>query len=169
MNPASLLIRADASVAIGTGHVMRCLALAQAWQDAGGRAVFAMAETTPSIHARLTSESCEVANISGEAGTAADADQTAAFAKEQKPDWVVVDGYRFSADYQRTLRAAGFKILFFDDYGHARHYFADLVLNQNVSASAELYADREPHTRLLLGTRYCMLRREFGEIGRAHV
>ena len=158
----NLLFRADASVAIGTGHVMRCLALAQAWQDSGGRAVFAMAETTPSIRARLIGESCEVANISCEAGTTADADQTAAFAKEQRSDWIVVDRYHFAADYQRALRKAGWKVLFVDDNGHARHYSADLVLNQNVSAGADLYVDREPTTRLLLGTRYCLLRREFG-------
>ena len=161
MIAATLLIRADASVAIGTGHLMRCLALAQAWQDAGGRAVFAMAETTPSIRARLTHESCEVANILYEAGTAADAEQTAAFGKEQNSDWIVVDGYHFGPDYQSALRAAGPKVLFLDDNGHARHYSADLVLNQNVSASADLYVDREPTTRLLLGTRFCLLRREF--------
>jgi len=73
----------------------------------------------------------------------------------------VVDGYQFNTDYQRALKAAGFKILFLDDYGHARHYSADLVLNQNVCASAAIYADRETHTRLLLGPRYCLLRREF--------
>ena len=33
----TLIIRADATPAIGHGHLMRCLALAQAWQDAGGR------------------------------------------------------------------------------------------------------------------------------------
>jgi len=32
-----LYIRADADGKIGTGHIMRCIALAQAWQDQGGK------------------------------------------------------------------------------------------------------------------------------------
>jgi UDP-2,4-diacetamido-2,4,6-trideoxy-beta-L-altropyranose hydrolase len=162
MTAASLLLRADASIAIGTGHAMRCLALAQAWQDAGGRAAFAMAEATSAIQERLVAEGCEVVSISSAAGTVEDASQTIAVAREHKAEWVVVDGYHFTADYQRALKAAGFKILFLDDYGHSQHYSADLVLNQNVCARAEGYADRESETRLLLGPRYCLLRREFG-------
>jgi UDP-2,4-diacetamido-2,4,6-trideoxy-beta-L-altropyranose hydrolase len=162
MTAASLLIRADASIAMGTGHAMRCLALAQAWQDAGGRAVFAMAEGTPAIQERLVAEGCEVVSISSAAGTAEDASQTIAIGRDQKAEWIAVDGYHFAADYQRALKAAGFKILFLDDYGHSQHYSADLVLNQNVCARAERYGDREPQTRLLLGPKYCLLRREFG-------
>jgi UDP-2,4-diacetamido-2,4,6-trideoxy-beta-L-altropyranose hydrolase len=157
----NLLFRADSSIQIGTGHVMRCIALAQAWQDAGGLAWFAMAETTPAIQARLEAESCAQLSITAGPGTSADASQTIALAQKHQASWIVVDGYQFDADYQRLLKAAGCRTLFIDDYGHAARYSADMVLNQNVNASASLYFSREPQTRLLLGPRYCLLRREF--------
>jgi UDP-2,4-diacetamido-2,4,6-trideoxy-beta-L-altropyranose hydrolase len=157
----NLLLRTDASIATGTGHVMRCLALAQAWQDIGGRAIFLMSETTPAVAERLQSASCEVRVISAEAGAQEDSRQTAALAREQHAEWVVVDGYQFGADYQQVLKSAGLKVLFMDDFGHGERYSADLVLNPNVCAGEALYQNREPYTRLLLGTRYCMLRREF--------
>jgi len=158
----NLLFRTDASLTIGTGHVMRCLALAQAWQDAGGRALFAMAEATPTIQARLTAESCQIFPFAPlTAGTVDDSLETVTLAREQQATWIVVDGYQFGADYQLALKLAGFKVLFLDDYGHARYYSADLVLDQNVGASEALYIHRETPTRLLLGPRYCLLRREF--------
>jgi UDP-2,4-diacetamido-2,4,6-trideoxy-beta-L-altropyranose hydrolase len=161
VDEGTLLIRADASVAMGTGHVMRCLALAQAWQDAGGRAIFAMADPMPSVRERLLKESVGTLGMSESAGTDEDAARTASLAREYAVDWVVVDGYQFGIDYQQSLKAAGFKILFLDDYGHAEHYSADVVLNQNASADESAYENREPYTRLLFGPQYCLLRREF--------
>jgi UDP-2,4-diacetamido-2,4,6-trideoxy-beta-L-altropyranose hydrolase len=83
-------------------------------------------------------------------------------ARQEKAAWVVVDGYQFGSVYQTALRTAGLKVLFVDDHGDASPYCADLVLNQNVHAGEELYRDRAAHTRLLLGPRYILLRREFG-------
>src|ERR1700722_2547794 len=161
----NFLFRTDASLTMGTGHVMRCIALAQAAHDAGGRIAFALAESTPGVQARLASELCEVLLLSSAAccapGSEKDAQETIALARERATDWIVVDGYQFSADYQRALKAAGFDILFIDDYGHASHYWADVVLNQNAYATESLYEGREPYTRLLLGADYCLLRREF--------
>lgn len=161
MGIGTLLIRADASPAIGTGHVMRCIALAQAWQDAGGQAVFAMAQSTEPIRNRIQTQSYETFAISSSVGTSDDLLQTIALLQKQHCQWIVVDGYQFGMDYQRGLKAAGFKVLFLDDFGHSHHYSADVVLNQNVSATPALYSNREEHTRLILGPRYALLRREF--------
>jgi UDP-2,4-diacetamido-2,4,6-trideoxy-beta-L-altropyranose hydrolase len=140
---------------------MRCLALAQAWQDAGGRVVFLMAMETPALEARLRSEGMEVIHLPVQPGSTDDAIRTADFAHQVGADWVVVDGYHFGADYQRIIKDSGLRLLFIDDNGHAGHYSADLVLNQNIHAHEGLYPNREPYTRLLLGTRYVLLRREF--------
>jgi UDP-2,4-diacetamido-2,4,6-trideoxy-beta-L-altropyranose hydrolase len=156
-----LLIRADASAQIGTGHLMRCLALAQAWQDTGGRAVFLMATEAPALESRLHSEGMEVVHLPVQPGSVDDAAQTADLAHQVGADWVVVDGYHFGADYQQAIKGSGLRLLFIDDNGHAGHYSADLVLNQNIHAHEDLYQNREPYTRLLLGTRYVLLRREF--------
>jgi len=161
LNSRPLLFRADTSVAIGTGHVMRCLALAQAWQDAGGRTVFAMAEATPAVGERLGREGMEMLRLKAEPGSVDDAQETIALAQAEHASWVVVDGYRFGADYQMALTGAGLKVLFIDDNGHAGLYAADIVLNQNIHARESFYNDREKSTRLLLGTKYALLRREF--------
>jgi len=161
MNPGTLLIRADASIASGSGHVMRCVALAQAWQDAGGIAMAVMAEATPAIEERLHRETIEVVRLAASAGSEDDAVRTSKLAKELQAPWVAIDGYRFDSGYQASLKACGVRVLVVDDDGQADHYSADLVLNQNVHATENLYGRRESYTRLLLGPRYAMLRREF--------
>jgi UDP-2,4-diacetamido-2,4,6-trideoxy-beta-L-altropyranose hydrolase len=156
-----LVVRTDANVAMGTGHVMRCLALAQAWQDAGGDVVFAMAQSTPAVDERLHSEHVEIVQVNSLAGSAKDAKELAELARSQHADWVVLDGYQFDSAYQQRLKDEGLKLLLVDDNGGAPHYFADLVLNQNAHATEDLYRALQSRTRLLLGPRHALLRREF--------
>jgi UDP-2,4-diacetamido-2,4,6-trideoxy-beta-L-altropyranose hydrolase len=159
--PANLIIRADASTEIGTGHVMRCLALAQTWQDAGGKATFVMATKSAAIETRLRSEGTGVVYVDEIPGSVDDAIQTLAVAEQHNAQWIVIDGYQFGGNYQRKMKDSGRNLLFIDDYGHADYYCADFVLNQNIHAHAGLYANREPFTKLLLGTRFVLLRHEF--------
>ena len=161
MNPGTLVIRADASIAIGTGHVMRCLALAQAWQDSGGEVILATAELTPAAARRLHEEGMEIARLQSRSATGSDAHEFAALAQERRATWVVVDGYQFNAAYQRSIKDAGLRQLLVDDTGLCRPYCVDVVLNQNAYASEDMYSSRDPATKLLLGPHYALLRKEF--------
>ena len=156
-----IVFRVDASTQIGTGHVMRCLALAQAWQDTQGQAIFVMTTSVPALEERLQSEGMQVVHLTTEPGSLDDAQQTATLAHQFGATWVVVDGYHFGGEYQQILKQSKLHLLFIDDYGHAEHYYADFVLNQNISADEQWYQNREPYTQLLLGSCYALLRREF--------
>jgi UDP-2,4-diacetamido-2,4,6-trideoxy-beta-L-altropyranose hydrolase len=161
MTSQVLVIRADSTIDMGTGHIMRCLALAQVFHDAGGAIVFAMAESTPAAIERVYAEGMRVVPLTAVPGSSNDAKELAEVAHREHADWVVVDGYQFGAEYQRSLKHAGLKVLFLDDYGHAEHYYADIVLNPEGRDGNKLYESREPGTRLLMGHRYALLRREF--------
>jgi len=162
MDLGSLLIRTDSSPSIGAGHLMRCLALAQGWQQAGGQTVMALAGET-AAEERLMNEGIDVVCLDVEPGSQDDASSSAALAHEVGVSWLVVDGYHFGSSYQRAIKRSGVSLLVIDDYGQADHYWADIVLNQNLYASDDLYPGREPYTRLLCGIRYVLLRRAFRE------
>ena len=161
MLPGTLIIRSDATAAIGHGHVMRCLALAQAWQDRGGECTFVMSNPTPEIKQRLCGEGFTVIPLTVMPGCSEDVVQLAELARVRDASWVVVDGYQFRAEYHRALKTVGVRLLIIDDSGHAGSYCSDLVLDQNAGTRESLYDRREPCTQLLLGSRYAMLRREF--------
>lgn len=156
-----MLVRSDGGAQMGIGHVMRCLALAQAWQDGGGKVFWAMAAPPAGLADRVRREGIELTALAVPPGSPDDAGQTIDLARQCGARWVVVDGYHFGGAYQRAIKEAGLRMLAIDDYGHAEHYWADLVLNQNLHAEESLYGRREPATRLLMGPRYVLLRREF--------
>lgn len=160
MGLGAMLIRADAGPEIGTGHVMRCLALAQAWQDRGGRTVFLMAQATPAIRERLSRESCEILLCDAVVGSANDACGTLDAARRLECEWLVLDGYQFDSAYGAGLSGRGFGVLYVDDSGKGQHS-ADIILNPNLTAAESQYKMRSDETQLLLGTNYSLLRREF--------
>jgi UDP-2,4-diacetamido-2,4,6-trideoxy-beta-L-altropyranose hydrolase len=161
MSNRVLLVRADANAEIGTGHVMRCVALAQAWRDGGGDVIFALAAGGADIHERLHSEGFEVRELSGEAGSAEDAAGIRELCGQESVEWLVLDGYHFLRGYRDRIQGAAPRLLLVDDHGEFAPYCCDFVLNSNVYASESLYPDRQDQTRFLLGPEYALLRREF--------
>lgn len=161
MTKETLLIRADASIAIGTGHVMRCLALAQAWQDAGGKAVFAAAEMPSGIEHRLEIEGFSIVRMQGLGGGVEDAGRTVELVRQNGATWLVVDGDRFDVAFLEKIQSGGARVLLIDDYAQRKSFPAELILNPNLDTREESYRIAGASCRLLLGESYIMLRREF--------
>jgi UDP-2,4-diacetamido-2,4,6-trideoxy-beta-L-altropyranose hydrolase len=141
---------------MGTGHVMRCLALAQGWQDLGGDVALLAAELPEALAERCREEGIEVRRL---AAGAADAQVTAAQAAQA--DWLVVDGYHFDAAYVAAVTGPARRVLQIDDLGMPEPSAVGLILNQNVTASPALYPWVTDWENLLLGGRHALLRREF--------
>ena len=160
LNSEQLVLRADASTQIGTGHFMRSLALAQAWKDAGGEVKFITVCQSEGLLQRLRDEEFDINLLSSAYPDTADCNSTRDILSGHPDAWVVLDGYHFDEVYQRQVKEAGHRLLVIDDMAHLKHYYADIVLNQNLPAEQLRYTC-EPYTRLLLGTRYVLLRREF--------
>lgn len=139
---------------------MRCIALAQGWKARGGQATFITACESNGLRQRLLDEGFQVIMLEQSYPDPADWEVTSEVLAAHPGAWVVLDGYLFDPAYQRQIKEAGHHLLVIDDMAHLDHYYADVVLNQNINAE-RLHYSCEPYTRLLLGTSYALLRREF--------
>ena len=157
----SILFRADASPAIGTGHLLRSLALAEECKKNSLEPVFVLSMETP-LSERIKEEGMEVIKISAERGSVDDVEQSASVALKKGAAWIVADGYAFGPDFQKVIRDAGLKLLLIDDYAHLDSYNCDILLNQNIDAVESQYSNKTD-AKLLLGTDYALLRQEFLE------
>lgn len=155
-----LLIQADASTKMGTGHIMRCLALAQEWQTQGGYVTFISRYDNRGLGDRVEKEGFKLVKLEESCSEEVVRTLAAEVLVSHPGAWVVLDGYHFTPEYQQWIKETGHPLLVIDDMAHLDHYYADVILNQNIHAQKLSY-DTEKHTRLLLGTDYALLRREF--------
>lgn len=160
-----LLIRADATSTIGTGHVMRCLALALAAQAEGINVRMVCRLGVDWLVARFAKENLPVTSLDARLPERESPEillqQLAEGAQGAPPSqsWVVLDGYHFGLDCQKAVREAGYKLLVIDDYAHLPEYSCDVLLNQNIGA--EKFQYQGDIGQKLLGLRYVLLRPEF--------
>jgi len=160
-----LVIRADAGGILGTGHVMRMIALAQAYIKRGGRVVIASVQCPEPVIERVEELAIEHHLFEGcELGDTEDAYCTLELCEELGAQWLVLDGYHFDETYQKRVSEHGIKVLAVDDYGHCSTWHCDAVLNQNLGA--ENWTSRtasRPDTQWLLGSSFALIREEFLE------
>ena len=158
------LFRADATPATGAGHVMRCLAMAEAWTLAGGRAA-CLGAMPPSIAERFEARGVEIlAPPDGTApGSPEDAQLVVRTAQARGAAVVVLDGYAFDARHLAAIRGA-YVTAYVDDH-EQRGLPVDVVIDPNAGASRGSRGEGSaPGPRVLAGSAFTPLRAEIARM-----
>ena len=166
-----ILIRTDASIEIGSGHLMRCLTLADQLRSEGAEVAFICRDLPGEMFDVLDNRGYRSAKLSlGEVAKGAqqlDAEETIKAGKQLFPDgidWLVVDHYEFDAAWERMLRTHVRRLMVIDDLANRQHD-CDLLLDQNYYRNLDRrYQGLVPEQCItLLGPSYVLLRPEFVE------
>lgn len=183
-----IAFRTDASLQIGTGHVMRCLTLADALAARGMDCHFICRSQKGDLiefirskgytpHALTTATaSNDVGLVSNNSATSdfahshwlgvtqeQDAKDSVRILADLQPEWLVVDHYALDACWESLLATYYRKLMVIDDLGD-RNHVCDLLLDQNYGSTIEKYQSLVPESCIILaGPRYALLRPEFAQ------
>jgi UDP-2,4-diacetamido-2,4,6-trideoxy-beta-L-altropyranose hydrolase len=149
-------IRADGGTDMGMGHIVRCIALAEMLREKFD-VKFILQETDTNVFAYIESQGFQVTRIPRTKKF--DTESTYIVDYLRQNSLVVLDGYHFKTDYQKAIKSAGHFLVAIDDL-HQWDQLADIVINHGGYVDAGQY-HCAPSTKLLLGYKYLLLRKEF--------
>ena len=172
--------RVDASILIGSGHVMRCLALAEFLHNHGHRCLFICREHTGHLSRTIQERGFEVFLIETPdqpndlpdiswcshahwlgVDWQKDADETFRLLEKQSVDWLIVDHYALDAQWERQISPVVGNIMVIDDLADRPHQ-CSILLDQNYGSTPQQYAGLVPNDcKCLIGPMYALLRPEF--------
>jgi len=180
-----IIFRADASLQIGTGHVMRCLTLAEELKNKGAEVGFICRDLPGNLTSFIRSKKYDVyllpavnesSDSSGEnkskysewLGVSSECDAAETRSKLLSigcVDWLIVDHYALDEDWEMIQRDAVGNIFVIDDLADRAHD-CNLLLDQNFYAEMEdRYVNLIPaECKQLLGPKYTLLRKEFRDV-----
>jgi UDP-2,4-diacetamido-2,4,6-trideoxy-beta-L-altropyranose hydrolase len=188
LDSLAIVIRADASVQIGSGHVMRCLTLADELRLRGATILFVCRDFEGNLYHHITAKGYECALLprptkpytipndeyaawmgvprgeDAEATATVCADFAVRCGRGGMIDWVIADHYAIDTRWEQHIRLFSQRVMVIDDIANRPHD-CDILLDQNLYDNpAQRYDGLVPkHCRLLLGPNYALLRPEFRE------
>lgn len=184
-----IAFRTDASLQIGSGHVMRCLTLAEALRARGaqchfisrahpghlfdtirqrGFTVTALPAGLPPPHTNVPAGIAPALQLAHATWLGCDwqtdAAQTGAILATLQPDWLITDHYALAQPWEVLLRPHYKKLMVIDDLADRPHC-CDLLLDQNLGRWPQDYAGLVPtRSQVLTGPHYALLRPEFAAL-----
>lgn len=159
------IIRTDASINIGTGHLMRCLTLADELKQRGADISFICREEPGNLIDFIESKGYKVYHLPPGIDIQKDSRLCVDHLKERKDiNWLIVDHYELGAEWESFCRNFTNRIMVIDDLANRQHD-CDLLLDQNLSFNEERYKGLLPDRCIqLLGPEYVLLRPQFRRV-----
>ena len=178
-----IIFRCDASIQIGSGHVMRCLTLADELSRQGAECVFICRRHHGNLIEEIQQQGYKVyalplennLNIETNKKTALahadwlastqqrDAELSCLIVEVIQPDWLIVDHYALDESWEKRLHPYCRKLMVIDDLADRKHD-CDLLLDQNFGRNPQDYAAYiNEDCELLCGSNYALLRPEFAD------
>jgi len=178
----AIFIRVDSSKVIGSGHLMRCINLANMLRNAGAVIEFITQNLPGNSDEKITENNFRyhvLGSIKNDNhhevcdehikwfGVAQKQDMldTVEVVKGSKVDWIIVDHYALDYKWEIGLKNYTEKIMVIDDLVNRRHY-CDLLLDQNLHNNANSeYRDLllSNKTKIFLGPSYSLLSSSFND------
>ena len=164
-----ILFRTDVSVEIGSGHLMRCLTLADQLRSEGAEVAFICRDLPGGMFDLLLTRGYRFAKLpldeAGKASQQFDAEETIKAAGQLYPvvvNWLVVDHYQLDATWESLLRPHADKLMVIDDLANRPHD-CDLLLDQNYYREMERRYQGlvSEECVSLIGPEFVLLRPEF--------
>lgn len=153
----NILIRADSSSYIGTGHIMRNLVLAKKFSK--DQIIFATQDLEGNINHKIIEAGYKIELLKSN-----DFEELNDLIKRLNIDMIIIDHYEINYNFEKKLKEQNskLKIFVFDDT-YEKHY-CDILLNHNIYADEKKYINLVPkNCELRCGKKYTLLREEFLE------
>lgn len=171
------VFRVDASLKIGSGHVMRCLALADILKNNCFKVEFICRKHQGNLICRIIEEGYKVHKLdsiskkntgrkleySSWLGVSQkqDADDCIKALNNSLVDWIIVDSYSIDEEWHKALKPYCSKLMVIDDLAD-RNYLCDILLDQTFGRDKKEYSHlTSKNCNFLMGSEYALLRSEF--------
>ena len=174
----NILFRADASIHIGSGHVMRCLVLAKILSNRGHKVTFATRPQKGDFVDYIQQQNIQIIELlraSESTSPQNENDYTAwlkltwledandFIQKAGEVDLVIVDHYGINKEWEKHVsQSLNCKIFVIDDL--VREHCANLILDQTFGRQEQEYITANKETRILTGSQYSLLAPQYSEL-----
>jgi UDP-2,4-diacetamido-2,4,6-trideoxy-beta-L-altropyranose hydrolase len=174
----NIVFRADASVHIGSGHIMRCLVLAKILKDKGHNVNFFTRPQKGDFVDYIKQQNIQVVElkkinniIKPKANNDYEAwlqttwldDANDFIEKASYTDLVIVDHYGIDKKWEKHVsQSLNCKMFIIDDL--IREHYADLILDQTFGRQQSEYVSTAKKTKILVGSHYSLLAPQYSEL-----